>query len=109
MGVDLDAELVRAGFDDLNLLDEIMPEAGAFYDMDRGYIVEGVDPQVLLDPLEEQFHLPALFVDLRDGQCRKHEIVAQECQLFVGFGIVVADSAQRVRIDRGRLEGQQDL
>jgi hypothetical protein len=30
--------------------------------------VEGLDPQVLLDPFEEQLHLPALFVDLGDGQ-----------------------------------------
>src|SRR5271165_3782099 len=28
--------------------------------------------------LEEQFHLPALFVDLRDGQRRKREVVGQK-------------------------------
>ena len=30
--------------------------------------VEGFDPQMLLDPLEEQFDLPAALVELRDGQ-----------------------------------------
>jgi len=40
--------------------------------------VEGLDPQVLLDPLEEQLHLPAALVDLGDGKCRKREVVGQK-------------------------------
>src|SRR5260370_20953140 len=40
--------------------------------------VEGFDAQVLLDPLEEQFYLPALFVDLRDGKSRQIEVIGQE-------------------------------
>jgi hypothetical protein len=31
---------------------------------------EGLDAQVLFDPLEEEFDLPALLVDLRDGGAR---------------------------------------
>ena len=31
--------------------------------------VESLDPQVLLDPFEEEFHLPAALVDLGDGKC----------------------------------------
>lgn len=30
---------------------------------------EGLDPQVLLDPFEEQSDLPAGFVDLGDSKC----------------------------------------
>ena len=35
-----------------------------------GGAVEGFDAQVLFDPFEEQLDLPALLVDLRDGQVR---------------------------------------
>ena len=31
--------------------------------------LECLDSQVLLDPFEEQFHLPAAFVNLRDREC----------------------------------------
>jgi hypothetical protein len=34
-----------------------------------------IDAQVLLDPFEEQYHLPALLIDLRDGDCRQREVV----------------------------------
>ncbi len=37
--------------------------------------VESLDPQVLLDPLEEQLHLPAAFVELRDGEGWEDEVV----------------------------------
>jgi hypothetical protein len=40
--------------------------------------IEGLDPQVLFDPFEEQFHLPAAFVDLGNGQSRKREVVRQK-------------------------------
>src|ERR1035437_2103709 len=52
--------------------------------------VESLHPQVLFDPFEEQFHLPALFVDLGDGQRGKHEVVGQELQPLAGFSIAVA-------------------
>jgi len=36
--------------------------------------VKRLDPQVLLDPLKEQLHLPALLVDAGDRLCRDVEI-----------------------------------
>ena len=38
---------------------------------------ERLDPRVLLDPLEEQLHLPAAFVELR-GQGWEDEVVGEE-------------------------------
>ena len=38
---------------------------------------ERLDPQVLLDPLEKQFYLPARFEDQRDRKRRKHEVVGK--------------------------------
>ena len=69
---------------------------------------EGLDAEVLLDPFEEQFDLPALFVNLRDRQRGQDEVVGQELQLPAGFGVAVADAAQLVRIRRSRLERGQD-
>jgi hypothetical protein len=37
--------------------------------------VEGLDAQVLLDPLEEQFHLPAAFVEGADGRGGQIELI----------------------------------
>jgi hypothetical protein len=37
--------------------------------------IEGLDPQVLPDPLEKEFHLPAALIDLRDGQSGLREVV----------------------------------
>jgi hypothetical protein len=34
-----------------------------------GRAEERLNAQVLLDPFEEQFHLPAAFVELGDGEC----------------------------------------
>ena len=47
-----------------------------------GAVAEKVlDPQVLLDPFEEQFHLPAALVELGDGQRRKLEVIGQAVKL----------------------------
>ncbi len=40
-----------------------------------GITHEGFDLQVLLDPLEEQFHLPSGLVNICDGLCGQFEIV----------------------------------
>ena len=60
--------------------------------------VKGFDAQMLLDPFEEQFDLPAAAIELGDGQRRHGEVVGQEDQRFAGFGIAIADAAQRVGI-----------
>ena len=38
---------------------------------------EPLDPQMLFDPLEEQFYLPTALVYQGDGQCRQNEVVGQ--------------------------------
>ena len=64
---------------------------------------------MLLDPLEEEFDLPAGFVELGDGQRRHVELIGQENQALVDLGIEVANAAQGVRVIRGRvLAGQQE-
>ena len=43
--------------------------------------------------LEEEFYLPARFVDLGNDKCRKQEVIRQEFQSFVGFNIKIADTS----------------
>ena len=76
--------------------------------VDRGP-VERLDAKVLLDPLEEQFDLPAALVQLGDHECRQQEVVREEHETFVDVGGIVADPPQRVRIQRRGLgAGQND-
>lgn len=56
--------------------------------------VEGLDPEVLLDPFEEQLDLPAGLVDLRHHDGVELEIVGEENQGLSGIGIHVADAPQ---------------
>src|SRR6266496_405011 len=70
--------------------------------------VESLDPQVLLDPFEEELHLPALLVNASDGQRREREVVGQELQALAGVSVEVAYAPQRIRVRRGRLEGRQN-
>jgi len=44
---------------------------------------KSLDAQVLLDPLEEQLHLPALAIQLRDQLRLEREVVGQKCDAFV--------------------------
>src|SRR5271166_489006 len=37
--------------------------------------VEPLDPQMLLDPFEEEFHLPTTFVEIADGRGRQRRLV----------------------------------
>ena len=60
--------------------------------------IKGFDAQMLLDPFEEQFDLPASTIQLSDGQSRHGEVVGQEDERFAGEGIAIADAAQRVGI-----------
>lgn len=61
-----------------------------------GCAVEGFDPKMLFDPLEEDFDLPGASVKLGDGERRKLEVVAQEDESFPGFRILEPDSPQRI-------------
>src|ERR1039457_2204815 len=72
------------------------PDLGA-HRVGRGAI-KGFDAEMLLDPFEEQFDLPASPIQLRDGPSRHGEVVGQEDEGFAGLGIATADAAQRVGI-----------
>lgn len=52
------------------------------------------DFQVLFDPLEKQFDLPARLVDSRYSRCRQLEVVGKKCQRLVLFFIVIPDKPQ---------------
>src|ERR1017187_9359102 len=60
--------------------------------------VEGFDAQMLFDPFEEQFDLPAAMIKLNNRQCGRGEVVGQEDQHCAGLGIAIADTPQRVGI-----------
>src|SRR5260370_41760416 len=64
--------------------------------------------RVLLDPLKEQFHLPATLVNLRDGKCGQHKVVRQEFQSLLGFLIEVTDATQCIGIVCCRFERCED-
>ena len=51
-----------------------------------GRAEEMFDAQVLLDPFEKQFDLPALFVKGSDGRGWQYEIVGEEDEPFACFG-----------------------
>ena len=70
--------------------------------------VEGFDAQMLFDPFEEQFDLPAAPVKLRDGQCGHDEVVGQEDQRPACFRIAIADAAQRGGIIRLGMVARQE-
>ena len=63
-----------------------------------GGAVEGLDSQVLLDPLEEQLHLPPEFVERGHTEGRKSEIVRQEDERFAGGSVEEANSSQALWI-----------
>ena len=60
--------------------------------------VKGFDAQVLLEPFEEAFDLPAAPIQVGDGQSWHGEVVGQEDQGFAGAGIAIAEAAQRVGV-----------
>ena len=64
----------------------------------RRRTVESLDSQVLFDPLEEEFDLPATLVELRDGQRRQVEVVRQKDQPAAAVLVAVADIAQFMRV-----------
>ena len=69
---------------------------------------EGLDPQVLLDPFEEQLDLPAAFVDLGDGKRGQREVIGQELESLAGLLIQECHAPKRFGIDLRRAEGRQD-
>jgi hypothetical protein len=53
-----------------------------------------LDAQVLLDPFEEQFHLPATFVQSSNGQGRQGRVVGEEDQSLLGCWVLEPDTSQ---------------
>jgi len=60
--------------------------------------IERLDPQVLFDPAEEKFHLPAKFVELGDRQRGQKEIVCQKGQVPIVLPVVEPNPTDRVGI-----------
>jgi len=52
------------------------------------------DPQMLLDPLEEQFDLPAILVKRADRHGRQGHLVGEKDERLAGFGVVETHPAQ---------------
>src|SRR6266849_8083497 len=70
--------------------------------------VEGPNKKMLLDPFEEQFHLPALLVDVGNGPRRQGKVVGQKLQALVALGIEVAHLPEGVGIGGGGFQGGQN-
>ena len=92
------------------LLDDCYQDIAADGDPDLcphsvlGSAVEAFYAQVLLDPLEEQFHLPSAPVQGANGQRRQRKLVGQEHQVLAGLGIAIADAAQVAGVVLGGIE-----
>ena len=69
----------------------------------HGGAVERLDPQVLLDPLEEEFDLPPALVELGDLERREREVVRQEHEPPLRVEIDVGDAPQGRGVQHGRL------
>ena len=59
---------------------------------------EFLDFEVLFEPLEEQFNLPAVLVEFRHIESLQMECVGQKCKLTVLFFIVESDKPKLLRI-----------
>jgi hypothetical protein len=70
--------------------------------------VEGFDTQVLLDPFEEQFHLPAALVKFGDRQRVQDKVVGDKDQAFSRFGIDILDASEESRILAGRFGSREN-
>ena len=63
-----------------------------------------LDAQMLLDPFEEQFHLPAALVQCGDGQRRQGRIVGEEYQRLARLGICEFDTPYMLGIVLGNIK-----
>ena len=57
-----------------------------------------LDAQMLFYPLEEQLHLPAAFVQSRNGQRRQRRVVGQKHQRLARLGVFESDTPQMLGI-----------
>lgn len=57
-----------------------------------------LDPQMSFDPLKEELHAPAQLVEMGDRECWQVEVVGEEDEYEVGFGIAERDASKFFRI-----------
>lgn len=69
--------------------------------------VKSLDPKILLDPFEKKLHPPAAFVKLGNRQSGQEEVVGQEREAFVRFGVEETDAPEFLRISFGRIESRE--
>ena len=55
---------------------------------------EFLDSQMLLDPFEEQLHLPSIFVERGDLQGRERHVVGQEDKRLARLRVFETDTSQ---------------
>lgn len=68
-----------------------------------GCAVEGLDVEMLLDPLEEYLNLPSVTVKLGNRDCLKREVIGQK-PIYRSFPkVLVHNESERVRILFGRV------
>ena len=81
----------EASFDLQFLFDNSNEHVNADCDPDLGphgarrRAIKGFNSQMLFDPFEEQFDLPAALVELRDRQHRQHKVVRQKDKFVCRF------------------------
>lgn len=74
----------------------------------RGGAVKRLDAQVLLDPFEEQFHLPTAFVQLGNRQGIENKVVGQEDETLAGVRIDVLDASEVGGVFDGGIDSSED-
>ena len=96
--------LVQAPVDLEFLLDDRDQDVGAHGNPDLGLhrvfgrAIKRLDSQMLLDPFEEKFHLPAALVQLRDCQGVQDKVVGQKNQTLAGIRIDILDTSEGNRL-----------
>ena len=69
--------------------------------------VKGLDAEMLFDPFEEQFDLPAELVEPDNSQSGRSKVVGEEYEPQVGGDVEELDATQRFGVGLGRIEGAQ--
>jgi hypothetical protein len=89
-----------------SLLQDGNQQINADSDPDLGFdgvgrcAVKGFDPQMLLDPAEEELHLPALFVNIGDGHGGYGKNIGKVDKTLVCVHVHVGHPAHGLRVGR---------
>jgi len=65
--------------------------------------IKSLDAQVLFDPLEEQFNVPTVFINLRYRHAIGLHVVAQKHKSLAGFTVNELDATNEFRIILDRI------